>query len=103
MIETEKKRRLIRLAKDVVFVAIALFIMARGRTLGFILGLLFAYWYGRDAWFQLKAIRQENNYRGPEPSSTGAPQRPTTETPADDGKITITDLSNAKDAEFTKE
>ena len=103
MIETEKKRRLIRLAKDVVFVAIALFIMARGRTLGFILGLLFAYWYGRDAWFQLKAIRQEKNYREPQGSGgTTRPERPTTQAPPED-KIQATNLSDAKEVEFEKE
>ena len=99
----ETKSRMIRLAKDLVFVALALFIMVRGRTFGFILGLLFVYWYGRDALFQLKAIRQEKDYR--EPQDTGGttrPERPTTQAPPED-KIQATNLSDAKEVEFEKE
>lgn len=99
----ETKSRMIRLAKDLVFVALALFIMVRGRIFGFILGLLFVYWYGRDAMFQLKAIRQEKNYR--EPQGTGGttrPERPTTQAPPED-KIQATNLSDAKEVEFEKE
>ena len=98
----ETKSRMIRLAKDLVFVALALFIMVRGRTFGFILGLLFVYWYGRDALFQLKAIRQEKNYREPQGSGTTRPERPTTQAPPED-KIQATNLSDAKEVEFEKE
>ena len=54
--------RYIRLVKDLVFVAIAIFIAIRGRVFGLILGLLFGYWYGRDAYYQFKAIWQEKRW-----------------------------------------
>ena len=91
--------RWIRLAKDLVFVALALFIAVRGRTVGFILGLLFGYWYGRDADYQIKAIWQEKTYRAPQPEN---PEGPVTKAPSDD-KITVTNLQDAKEVDFEKE
>jgi len=91
--------RWVRLIKDVLFVAVALFIMVRGRTLGFVLGLIFAYWYGRDAWFQAKALWQEKTYKAPEAPA----DKPGRQAPAEDGKITVTNLSDAKEVDFEKE
>ncbi len=91
--------RYIRLVKDLVFVAIAIFIAIRGRVFGLILGLLFGYWYGRDAYYQFKAIWQEKTYRAPEPEKTDGP---ITSAPADD-KITVTNLQDAKEVDFEKE
>ena len=96
---TGYNNRWIRLAKDLVFVALALLIAVRGRTVGFILGLLFGYWYGRDAYYQIKAIWQEKTYRAPQPEKTDGP---TTQAPADD-KITVTNLQDAKEVDFEKE
>ena len=91
--------RWIRLVKDILFVAIAIFIAYRGRVFGLILGLLFGYWYGRDAYYQLKAIWQEKTYHAPQPEKTDGP---VTQAPADD-KITVTDLTDAKEVEYRKE
>ena len=96
---TGYNNRWIRLAKDLVFVALALLIAVRGRTVGFILGLLFGYWYGRDAYYQIKAIWQEKTYRAPQPEN---PKGPVTKTPSDD-KITVTNLQDAKEVDFEKE
>ena len=96
---TGYNNRWIRLAKDLVFVALALLIAVRGRTVGFILGLLFGYWYGRDAYYQIKAIWQEKTYRAPQPEKTDGP---TTKAPSDD-KITVTNLQDAKEVDFEKE
>ena len=41
--------RWVRLVKDILFLAVAIWIMFRFRLLGAILGALAAYWYGRDA------------------------------------------------------
>ena len=91
--------RWVRLIKDVLFVAVAAFIMVRGRTLGFVLGLLFAYWYGRDAYFQTKALWQEKTYQAPDRQSGN----PSPQAPAQDDKITVTNLSDAKEVDFEKE
>ena len=92
--------RWVRLVKDILFTAVALWIMLRFGLLGAILGALAAYWYGRDAYFQAKALWQEKTYRPQEqPRSDG----PTVKTTEDDGKITVTNLQDAKEVDFEKE
>ena len=91
MINFGYNNRWIRLVKDILFVAIALFLMVRGRIVGFIVGLLFAFWYGRDAWFQAKALWQEKTYEAPDPTPSA---------PADD-KITLS--QDAREVDFEKE
>jgi len=83
--------RWVRLAKDLLFVAICCWLFTRHSILAVIVGVLGAYWYGRDAYFQVKAIWQEKTYRAPQPEKE------------DDGKITVTDLSDVKEVEFKKE
>ena len=83
--------RWIRLVKDVLFVVVAVFIMVRGRTLGLFLGALFAYWYGRDAYFQAKALWQEKTYKAP---INEAPS-------AKEDKISVS--HDAKEVDFEKE
>ena len=62
-------------------------------------GALGAFWYGRDAYFQAKALWQEKHYKAPEAPKDG----PNTQAPQDDGKVTITNLSDAKEVDFEKE
>ena len=84
--------RWVRLIKDILFVALACWIATRQSVLAVIVGVLAAFWYGRDAYFQIKALWQEKTYR------------PSQETPAqEDGKITVTNLSDAKEVDFEKE
>ena len=82
-----------RIAKDGLFVAIAIFLIVRGRVFGAVLGILAAYWYGRDLAQQFKMLRQEGSL-GSEKSET--------KVRADDGKITVTD-PNTKEVDFEKE
>ena len=94
--------RWLRLAKDVLFVALAVWIATRHSILAVIIGVLGAFWYGRDAYYQAKALWQEKHYKAPE--APKAPKDgPTTQAPADDGKVTITNLSDAKEVDYTKE
>ena len=51
------------------------------------------------AYFQAKALWQEKHYKAPEAPKDG----PTTQAPQDDGKVTITNLSDAKEVDYTKE
>lgn len=85
--------RWIRLVKDLVFACVSIWIMLRFGILGAILGALAAYWYGRDAYFQAKALWQEKTYR------PAAPKEPE----SNDAKIQVTDLSSAKEVNFEKE
>ena len=92
--------RCVRLIKDVLFLALAVWAVSTGRFLAIALGLLFGWWYARDAWFQAKALWQEKHFV---PKSERTTEGPTTTQPQDDGKITITDLSDAKEVNFEKE
>jgi len=91
--------RWVRLAKDLLFVALGVWLVSRGGFFSIAIGLLALYWYGRDAWFQSKTLWQEKNFV---PKSQRA-EGPTTAQPQEDGKITITDLRDAKEVNFEKE
>ena len=91
--------RWIRLIKDILFVALGGWLITRSNILAVLLGIFGLAWYGRDAYFQIKALWQEKTYKAPEPPKAG----PTTQAPADDGKITVTDLTDAKEVDYTKE
>ena len=88
--------RWVRLVKDLLFFALAVWFVSRGSVLSVIAGLLFGWWYGRDAWFQAKALWQEKHYQ---PSNPG----PTVNKEPEDNKITVTNLSDAKEVDFEKE
>ena len=100
MINIGYNNRWVRLIKDILFVALACWILSRGSVLAVILGAIGLAWYGRDAYYQIKALWQEKHYK---PRSSAANDGPTTQTPPDDGKITVTDLSDAKEVDYTKE
>ena len=89
--------RWVRLIKDVLFVGLAIWILLHKNWLAVFVGLLGAYWYGRDAYFQIKALWQEKTFKPQEPKSN------ITTEPADDGKISVTDLSDVKEVEYEKE
>ena len=72
-------------------------ILTKHSILAVILGAIGLAWYGRDAYYQAKALWQEKHYK-PRTET----DRPTTEAPEDD-KVTITDLSDAKEVDYTKE
>ena len=76
--------RWVRLIKDILFVALCIWILTRKSVLAVIVGAMGLVWYGRDAYYQAKALWQEKTYKAPQ-----------------DGKITLSD--DAKDAEYTKE
>ena len=92
--------RWVRLIKDVLFLALAVWAVSTGRFLAIALGLLFGWWYARDAWFQAKALWQEKHYQ---PSEKGPQQGPSVNQEPEDSKITVTNLSDAKEVDFEKE
>ena len=86
-------KRWIRLVKDLLFVGLGIWLLTTGKILAVIIGVLGLYWYGRDAYFQAKALWQEKNYK---PASNAAPKAE----PKDD-KITVSD--GAKEVNYEKE
>ena len=89
--------RWIRLIKDIVFVGLGVWLVTRSSWLAVFIGVLGIFWYGRDAWYQAKVLWQEKHYRPAQPESGIK-----TEAPEDD-KITVTNLSDAKEVDFEKE
>lgn len=90
--------RHIRLIKDILFVAVCIWLISMSKMLAVLVGILGLAWYGRDAYYQIKAIWQEKTYKGPE-----APKDGPTTTPPPDDKITVTNLDDAKEVDYTKE
>ena len=81
--------RWVRLIKDILFMCLAGWILTRSSVVAVILGALGLAWYGRDAYYQIKVLWQEKHYK------------PRIE--ENDDKVTITNLSDAKEVDFTKE
>lgn len=92
--------RTIRLVKDILFVALAVFLLTRPSIWAILFGALFAFWYGRDAYYQAKALWQEKHYK---PKDTAPKPGPSQPSQTDDGKITVTDLSDVKEVDYKKE
>ena len=87
--------RWVRLAKDLVFVAIGFFLVWRGGFFVTLLGIFALVWYGRDAYYQAKVIWQEKHF---EPVNQ---DNPSPKSPADGGRITIS--TDAKEVDYEKE
>lgn len=87
--------RWIRLVKDLLFCALCIWFITMRRPFAMVVGILGLAWYGRDAWFQIKVLWQEKHYK---PATDTTPKA----APKDD-KITVTNLSDAKEVNFEKE
>ena len=99
MINLGYSYRWVRRIKYVLFVALCCWSLTRKSVLAVIVGAMGLVWYGRDAWYQAKALWQEKTYKAPpRPQEDG----PITQAPTDD-KLTVTDLTDAKEVDFEKE
>ena len=86
MIDFAYNNRTIRLIKDILFVALGMWLVSRVSFLAVLVGIIAIFWYGRDAWFQAKVLWQEKHYKEPESKI---------------GKINLG--SDAKEVNFEKE
>ena len=89
-----------RIIKDVCFIAIAVVLILRTGFFGILVGALALVWYGRDLYVLLRAAKLEKDAQKVQ-TRTQSPPEHTSE--AQDGKITVTDLSGAKEVDFKKE
>ena len=87
--------RWLRLVKDILFVGLGVWLVCLRSIFAGVLGVLAILWYGRDAFFQIKALWQEKHYKGPQAGPTVKPA------PEKDEKITLN--PNAKEVDFKKE
>lgn len=87
--------------KDLCFTAAGVWMLTWDSFLARVLGLVLIIYYLRDVFLQIRVLRyqkrQERQERGQEDSGIE------TEPVQDDGKITVTDLSDAKEVDFRKE
>ena len=98
---TRHRLTVFRHPRDLLFVALCVWLISVGRPIPVILGALGLYWYGQDAWFQAKVLWQEKHYR-PAGTEPGCANR-TGEKTEEDSKITVTNLQDAKEVDFEKE
>ena len=100
---TQKQQILLTLGKDLLFILVALFLIVKGRFLGAVIGVLAIIWYGRDFLYRAKLFLGAKEPRRDTVERRSEPRR-TEDTPiVDDGKIQVTDLSDAKEVDFEKE
>ena len=93
MINFGYNNRWIRLVKDLLFVALGVWLVSMAGFFSVLLGMLAIFWYGRDAYYQAKVLWQEKHYK-PEENTISAPRQ--------DGKITV-HQGDAKEVNFEKE
>ena len=87
--------RWLRMGKDLVLAAVGFWLVWRGGFFASLLGIIALVWYGRDAYYQIKALWQDKHFEPREEKN------PSPSAPANNGKITVT--SDAKEVEFEKE
>ena len=89
-----------RIFKDICFSLVGVVLIWKGSILGVIIGAAALAWYGYDCILQCKALKAEKDAAAQQdqPTRSSGPS-----TPSQDGKITITDLSDAKEVNFEKE
>ena len=94
MINFGYNNRWIRLVKDLLFVALGVWLVSMAGLFSVLLGMLAIFWYGRDAYYQAKVLWQEKHYKPEENTIHSAPRQ--------DGKITV-HQGDAKEVNFEKE
>lgn len=85
-----------QIIKDICFMLVGLILIWKGRFFGVLLGTAALLWYGYSLYLQIRLAQAEKAQR--QEASAPKPQGP-----ADEGKITITNLSDAKEVKFEKE
>ena len=100
----QNKNTLLVLGKDLLFVVLGCFLIVKGRFLGAVFGVLAIIWYGRDLLYRARLFLGSKEPRRDTVERQAEPRR-TEDAPTivDDGKIQVTDLSDAKEVDFEKE
>jgi hypothetical protein len=99
----QNKNTFLVLGKDLLFIVLGCFLIVKGRFLGAVIGVLAIIWYGRDFLYRAKLFLGAKEPRRDTVERQSEPRR-TEDTPiVDDGRIQVTDLSDAKEVDFEKE
>ncbi|MBO4341186.1 MAG: hypothetical protein J5835_07150 [Bacteroidales bacterium] len=85
-----------RITKDIIFIIIAVMLIATGRFLPILFGLVVITWYGWDLYHLVRAMVLEKKAAKAAQSSTPSPSR-------DDGRITLTNKSDIREVNYEKE
>jgi len=83
-----------RITKDIIFLLIAFWLISTGRFIPILFGLVVVAWYGFDLYNVVRAMILEKKQDG---------QDGPVAQPQDDGKITLTNSHEIKEADFEKE
>ena len=99
----QNKNTLLVLGKDLLFIVLGCFLIVKGRFLGAVIGVLAIIWYGRDFLYRAKLFLGAKEPKRDTVERQSEPRR-TEDTPiVDDGRIQVTDLSDAKEVDFEKD
>lgn len=90
-----------RITKDIVFLFIAFWLISTGRFLPILFGLIVIAWYGYDLYNVVRAMILEKKAAAMQEQEPQ--QGPITTSAQDDGKITLTNSHEIKEADFEKE
>ena len=88
-----------RIIKDICFLLIGAFLIWKGRFFGVLIGAGAISWYGYDLYLQFKLRKMEKEQQ----AAASQPQQQAPSQEQESGRITITDLSDVKEARFEKE
>lgn len=99
---TQNQHTWLTLGKDILFILVALFLIVKGRFLGAVIGVLALLWYGRDFSLRIKALGTTKESRR-DVERPSEPRRTEDAPVVDDGKIQVTDLSQAREVDYEKE
>ena len=100
----QNRNTLLVLGKDLLFIVLGCFLIVKGRFLGAVIGVLAIIWYGRDLMFRARLFLGAKESKRDTVERKSEPRR-TEDAPTivDDGKIQVTDLSDAEEVDFEKE
>ena len=99
----QNKNTLLVIGKDILFIVLACVLVIKGRFLGAVIGVLFILWYGRDLMYRFRMVKGEQELRRDTVERPAETRRSDDAPVVDDGKIQVTDLSDAKEVDFEKE
>ena len=99
----QNKNTLLVLGKDLLFIVLGCFLIVKGRFLGAVIGVLAIIWYGRDFLYRVKLFLGAKEPKRDTVERQSEPRRTEDAPIVDDGRIQVTDLSDAKEVDFEKE
>ena len=90
-----------RIVKDILFIALGVVLMVKGGFFPFLLGTLAMIWYGKNLLMMVAVARIEKQARKAVDANNNKADVSRPKSP--EGKIQVTDLTQAREVDFEKE